>query len=197
VIGVVGFCSHIARLRSWKEPRRTAIFCAGYFIAWLFDVVIFTLSGLLIALILCPPLRRALFPGPSPVTTDLENSATAGHGKQDSVTGTSERHKGEAAEREAHNLVNSVATIAMKSATSKYGQAVSEDAEKVAEPESLEDVVDTAEGLDDSVTTETQKPMKRKVANATDEIMRTMNDLTDTYEKFCKYVFFMNDMGQY
>jgi hypothetical protein len=69
--------------------------------------------------------------------------------------------------------------------------------EKLAEPESLEDVVDTAEGLDDSVTTETQKPMKRKVANATDEIMRTMNDLTDTYEKFCKYVFFMNDMGQY
>jgi hypothetical protein len=168
----------------------------GYFIAWLFDVVIFTLSGLLVALILCPPLRRALFPGPSPVSTDLENSATAGHGKQGSVTGASERHKGEAAEREAHNLVNSVATIAMKSATSKYGQAVSEDAEKVAEPESLEDVVDTAEGLDDSVTTETQKPMKRKVANTTDEIMRTMNDLTDTYEKFCKYVFFMNDMGQ-
>jgi hypothetical protein len=131
------------------------------------------------------------------VTTDLENSATGEARKQDSVTGALERHKGEAAEREAHNLVNSVATIAMKSATGKYGQAVSEDAEKVAEPESLEDVVDTAEGLDESVTTETQKPMKRKVANATDEIMRTMNDLTDTYEKFCKYVFFMNDMGQY
>ncbi|KAF4181424.1 hypothetical protein CNMCM7927_000660 [Aspergillus lentulus] len=185
VIRVVAFCSHITRLRSWKEPRRTAIFCAGYFIAWLFDAVIFTLSGLLIALISCPPLRRALFPGPSPVTTDLENSATGAHSKQGSVSGTSERHKGEAAEREAHNLVNSVATIAMKSATSKYGQAVSEDAEKVAEPESLEDVVDTAEGLDESVTTETQKPMKRKVANATDEIMRTMNDITDTYEKFC------------
>jgi hypothetical protein len=185
VIGVVGFCRHIARLRSWKEPRRTAIFCAGYFIAWLFDVVIFTLSGLLIASILCPPLCRALFPGPSPVTTDLENSANGEPRKQDSVTGVSERHKGEAAEREAHNLVNSVATIAMKSATGKYGQAVSEDADKVAEPESLEDVVNTADVLDESVTTETQKPMKRKVANATDEIMRTMNELTDTYEKFC------------
>ncbi|KAF7182921.1 hypothetical protein CNMCM7691_002665 [Aspergillus felis] len=185
VIGMVGFCSHIARLRSWKEPRRTAIFCAGYFIAWLFDVVIFTLSGLLIALVLCPPLRQVLFPGPSPASTGSENPADGEPRKQDSITGTSERHKGEAAEREAHNLVNSVATIAMKSATSKYGQAVSEDAEKVAEPESLEDVVDTADALDESVTAETQKPMKRKVASATDEIMRTMNGLTDIYEKFC------------
>ncbi|KAF7131114.1 hypothetical protein CNMCM5793_004101 [Aspergillus hiratsukae] len=185
VIGVVGFCSHIARLRSWEEPRRTAMFCAGYFIAWLFDAVIFTLSGLLIALILSPPLRRALFPGPSPASTDLENSATGEPRKQDSVTGAQERHKGEAAEREAHNLVNSVATIAMKSATGKYGQTVPEDVEKVAEPESIEDVVDAADALDESVTAETQKPMKRKIANATDQTMRMMNDLTDTYEKFC------------
>ncbi|GIJ86668.1 hypothetical protein Asppvi_005560 [Aspergillus pseudoviridinutans] len=185
VIGMVAFCSHIARLRSWKEPRRTAIFCAGYFIAWLFDAVIFTLSGLLIALVLCPPLRQVLFPGPSVAPAGSENSATGEPRKQDSITGTSERHKGEAAEREAHNLVNSVATISMKSATGKYGQAVSEDAEKVAEPESLEDVVDAADALDESVTAEAQKPMKKKVASATDEIMRTMNDLTDIYEKFC------------
>lgn len=160
----------------------------GYFIAWLLDVVIFTLSGLLIALILCPPLRRALFPGASPASTDLENSTPGDPRTQDSIIWTSERHKGEAAEREAQNLVNNVATIAMKSATGKYGQAVPEDAEEVAEPESLADVVDAAEGLDESVTAESQKPMKRKVANATDEIMRTMNDITDTYEKFCKYV---------
>jgi hypothetical protein len=166
-----------------------------YFIAWLFDVVIFTISGLLIALVLCPPLRQALFPGPPPTSTDTEDAATAEPRKQDSVTGISERHKGEAAEREAHNLVNTVATIAMKSATSKYGQAVSEDAEKVTEPESLEDVVDTADALDESVTAETQKPMKRKVASATDEIMRTMNDITDTYEKFCKYVLFTSSTG--
>ncbi|KAM0094680.1 hypothetical protein ACP6JD_001950 [Aspergillus fumigatus] len=204
VVELVGFCRHIARLRSWKEPRRTAVFCAvsydteflmseldlmravqGYFIAWLLDVVIFTLSGLLIALILCPPLRRALFPGASPASTDLENSTPGDPRTQDSIIGTSERHKGEAAELEAQNLVNNVATIAMTSATGKYGQAVPEDAEEVAEPESLADVVDAAEGLDESVTAESQKPMKRKVANATDEIMRTMNDITDTYEKFC------------
>lgn len=111
------------------------------------------------------------------------------------MTGSPERHKGEAAEREAYDLVNSVATIAMKSATGKYGQAVPEDAEKVAEPESLEDVVDAADALDEGVTAETQKPTKRKIANATDQMMRMMNDLTDTYEKFCKYVFFATSIG--
>ena len=28
IIGVIGFGKHIARLRSWREPRRTAAFCA-------------------------------------------------------------------------------------------------------------------------------------------------------------------------
>lgn len=28
VVGAVGFWSHVARLRSWKEPRRTSVFCA-------------------------------------------------------------------------------------------------------------------------------------------------------------------------
>ena len=27
IIGVMGFGKHIARLRSWREPRRTAAFC--------------------------------------------------------------------------------------------------------------------------------------------------------------------------
>ena len=28
IIGLIGFGKHIARLRSWREPRRTAAFCA-------------------------------------------------------------------------------------------------------------------------------------------------------------------------
>ncbi len=27
VVGLVGFGKHIARLRSWREPRRTSAFC--------------------------------------------------------------------------------------------------------------------------------------------------------------------------
>ena len=32
IIGLVGFGKHIARLRSWREPRRTAAFCAVNFL---------------------------------------------------------------------------------------------------------------------------------------------------------------------
>lgn len=28
IVGLIGFGKHIARLRSWREPRRTAGFCA-------------------------------------------------------------------------------------------------------------------------------------------------------------------------
>ena len=31
IIGMMGFGKHIARLRSWREPRRTAGFCAVSF----------------------------------------------------------------------------------------------------------------------------------------------------------------------
>ena len=30
IVGVIGFGKHIARLRSWKEPRRTTAFCAVF-----------------------------------------------------------------------------------------------------------------------------------------------------------------------
>ena len=34
IVGLIGFGKHIARLRSWREPRRTAAFCTVS-IAWL------------------------------------------------------------------------------------------------------------------------------------------------------------------
>ncbi|EAW12397.1 uncharacterized protein ACLA_063660 [Aspergillus clavatus NRRL 1] len=177
VIGVMGFCRHVARLRSWREPRRTAVFCTVYFVAWWLDIILLVFSGLLIALILSPRLRPLLFPAMATVP------AAAGAGDKDSVTGVPERYKGEAAEREAQNLVNSVATIAVQSASGKYGQAVPEDAEKVDEPESIEDVVDAAAAAD-AAEDKTQKPMKKKVARGTDQAMRAISNITDVYEKF-------------
>lgn len=107
----------------------------------------------------------------------------------DSITGAPESHKGEAAEREANNLVNNVAAVAMESAAGKYGQSVSED---VPEDSASQDTVEAA-----TVGTETQsedapgedktkKPMKKKVAHATDSTMRVICDITDIYEKFAK-----------
>jgi len=65
-IGVIAFGKHIARLRSWRETRRTAWFCSVYFVAWMFDLITPLLTAIIIGLIACPPLRPILFP-PAPI----------------------------------------------------------------------------------------------------------------------------------
>ncbi|KAJ5486698.1 hypothetical protein N7530_000998 [Penicillium desertorum] len=187
IVGVTEFFRHITRLRSWKEPVRTTIFCAGYFVAWAVDLLVPTISGLVVALIMVPPVRQLLFPGL--VQTDDSNGISPAEGRvqsEDSLTGAPENHKGEAAEQEAKNLVDSFATVAMESAAAKYGQAVSEDApDRPALIESLE-AAEAAAGTPtgDSPEDKTKKPMKTKVSHATDNVMRILSDITDIYEKF-------------
>ncbi|OQE29092.1 hypothetical protein PENFLA_c004G01036 [Penicillium flavigenum] len=187
VVGVTEFFRHITRLRSWKEPVRTTIFCAGYFVAWAVDLLVPTISGLVVALIMVPPVRQLLFPGL--VKTDDSNGTSPTEGEvqsEDSLTGAPENHKGEAAEQEAKNLVDSFATVAMESAAAKYGQTVPEDApDRPALIESLE-AAEAAAGTPtgDSPEDKTKKPMKKKVSHATDNVMRILSDITDIYEKF-------------
>ncbi|KAJ5189101.1 Protein of unknown function DUF3292 [Penicillium cf. griseofulvum] len=187
VVGVTELFRHITRLRSWKEPARTTIFCAGYFVAWAVDLLVPTILGLVVALIMVPSVRLLLFPGLA--KTEDSNGKSSAEGQvqsEDSLTGAPENHKGEAAEREAKNLVDSFATVAMESAAAKYGQAVAEDAtDKPALVESLE-AAEAAAGTPtgDSPEDKTKKPMKKKVANATDNVMRILSDITDIYEKF-------------
>ncbi|EYE98908.1 uncharacterized protein EURHEDRAFT_373989 [Aspergillus ruber CBS 135680] len=190
IIGFSSFFNHIGRLRSWKEPRRTAKFCAFYFVAWLVDLLIPALSGVLIALIIFSPVRSSLFPEPA------EPDAKPGqHESHDSITGVSEEHKGEAAEQEASNLVNMVATVAVEGAAGKYGQGVAESStETLAEgipeapsmPGSTEVVPVTTEAPGENAPAEdkTEKPMKKKVYKATNQTMRVISDITDLYERF-------------
>lgn len=122
IISLLGVYNHIARLRSWRERKRTAAFAAAYFIAWAFDFVVPLLSGTLLALIVYPPSRTFLFP-PAPVA--LVNTSTGGIqkpragvlGSHDSATGAPENHKGEAVEKEANNFVTGIASVAVSSAT--------------------------------------------------------------------------------
>ncbi|KAJ5237136.1 hypothetical protein N7489_007227 [Penicillium chrysogenum] len=187
VVGVTEFFRHITRLRSWKEPVRTTIFCACYFAAWAVDLLVPTISGLVVALIMVPPVRQLLFPGLA--KTDDSNGIIPTEGEvqsEDSLTGAPENHKGEAAEQEAKNLVDSFATVAMESAAAKYGQTVPEDApDRPALIESLE-AAEAAAGTPtgDSPEDKTKKPMKKKVSHATDNVMRVLSDITDIYEKF-------------
>ncbi|KAJ5695465.1 hypothetical protein N7536_005877 [Penicillium majusculum] len=187
VVGVTEFFRHITRLRSWKEPARTTIFCAGYFVAWAVDLLVPTILGIVVALIMVPPVRILLFPGLA--KTDGSNGSSPPEGQvqsEDSLTGAPEHHKGEAAEQEAKNMVDSFATVAMESAAAKYGQTVTEDApDRPALIESLE-AAEAAAGTPtgDSPEDKTKKPMKKKVAHATDNVMRILSDITDIYEKF-------------
>ena len=115
-------------------------------------------------------------------------SPTEQPASEDSLTGAPENHKGEAAEQEAKNFVDSFATVAMESAAAKYGQTVTEDEpDRPAITDGLEAAEAAAENrTDDAPEDKTKKPMKKKVSHATDQVMRILSDITDIYEKFAK-----------
>lgn len=141
------------------------------------------------ALIMFPPIRPILFPA-APASKGAESSSVqAGQTEsQDSLTGAPEAHKGEAAEQEAKNIIDSVAVIAMESAAAKYGQAVlQDDGESPTVPEAV-GVADASEDalLEDSPEDKTKKPVRNKVSRGTDKAMRAISDITDIYEQFAK-----------
>ncbi|GLI81629.1 hypothetical protein PoHVEF18_010014 [Penicillium ochrochloron] len=149
--------------------------------------VIVGVIDVMMALIMFPPIRPILFPS-APAVKD-PNSPAGGNGQpesQDSLTGAPETHKGETAEQEAKNMIDSVATIAMESAAGKYGQAVPQDLDEVP-PES--EGIDVANDPEDAVPGDigedkTKKPVRTKVARGTDKAMRAISDITDIYEQF-------------
>ncbi|KAJ5151662.1 hypothetical protein N7492_009957 [Penicillium capsulatum] len=185
VVGVTEFCRHVGRLRSWKEPVRTGVFCGIYFVSWVFDLLIPTTLGLMVGMVMCPPIRCVLFP-PHPVALQPESQASSAEPQShDSLTGAPEAHKGEAAEQEAKNLVDSFATVAMETAAGKYCQAVAEDVtEKTSIPDTLRLTENGEAQPEDPPDDKTKKPMKHKVSQGTDQAMRIISDITDIYEKF-------------
>ncbi|KAJ5818536.1 hypothetical protein N7474_004127 [Penicillium riverlandense] len=197
VVGLTSAIKHVARLRSWKESRRTAVFCAVYFIAWMLDFLAPTFFAVLIALVIYPPCRPLLFP-PAPIalvdknTGGVQKPKAGVLGSHDSITGAPEKFKGEAAEQEASNLVASVASVAVGSAVGKHDQGVPEDAPlEGAVPDAMEIVSNTADAqsaahgkvpLDSH--DKTRQPVREAVMSAADLLMQMVSDLTDTYEKF-------------
>ncbi|KAJ5776676.1 uncharacterized protein N7511_001687 [Penicillium nucicola] len=192
IVGVTEFIRHITRLRSWKEPLRTSLFCGGYFVAWAVDLLVPAILGLIVALIMVPPVRLVLFPGLAKKEgadkSKGNDSSPTQPQSQDSLTGAPENHKGEAAEQEARNLVDSFATVAMESAAAKYGQTVTEEEpDRPLITEGIEAAEAAAESPNgDAPEDKTKKPMKKKVSHATDQAMRVLSDITDVYEKFSK-----------
>ncbi|EED19877.1 conserved hypothetical protein [Talaromyces stipitatus ATCC 10500] len=197
IVGLMSLWKHIVRLRSWREQRRTAVFCAAYFVAWLLDIIVPMILSVVIVLILYPSSRSILFP-PAPIA--LVDSQTGGVqkpragvlGSKDSLTGAPERYRGEAVEQEASNLVSSVAGVAIGSAAGKHDPAVPDDAPMEDKVPDVTDVASQVGDLQDSAGggipstkhDKTKKPMSDAVWTKMKPVMHILGDITDTYERF-------------
>ena len=152
------------------------------------DLLVPTIMGLVVALIMVPPVRPLLFPGLAKADGLYGKNLKGGQQSEDNLTGAPENHKGETAEQEAKNMVDSIATVAMESAAAKYGQTITDDSSDgpalIESLEAAEAAAETPTG--DSPEDKTKKPMKKKISHATDNVMRILSDITDTYEKFAK-----------
>ncbi|OJJ35914.1 hypothetical protein ASPWEDRAFT_69172 [Aspergillus wentii DTO 134E9] len=183
IVSLMGFCSHIARLRSWDDFHRTSIFCGVYFTAWLLDLLAPTFFSFLLIIFLFPHYKEWAFPSTSKAQRE---------GSRGSLTGASERFKGEADEQEASNLMTSVASVAVGSVAGKHDQGTPDDAPiELSVPDAMDAVAKTADAqtaahghVPDSSHDKTRQPMKAVVMEGANQGVRILSDIVDTYERF-------------
>ncbi|KAK4186270.1 hypothetical protein QBC35DRAFT_533470 [Podospora australis] len=183
-VSLLAFVKHIARLRSWRETRRTAYFAGAYFLAWLLDLLMPLLISVLIALIAVPKFRAILFP---PAPTSLVDPKTGGIqkpkagvlGSHDSATGAPENHKGEAVEQEASNFVSGIATVAVSGAVGQHAAGDQRSAEQSTTE--MHKAIGNKPGTKHD---KTEVPMQTAMWSKMQPIMHTMGDVVDTWERF-------------
>ena len=202
IIGMVGFYKHTARLRSWRETKRTMAFGGVYFAAWAIDFLMPTIVAFVIVLIVYPPTRGYCFP-PAPIA--LIDSKTGGIkkpkagvlGSDNSLTGAPEKYHGEAVEQEASNFVNGFASIALSSAAGKHPQGDPHNGEEGAsgledrspDPTNLVQGAaaakeKTAGGEPSPAHDKTKEPVSAVMWSKTRPIMHVLADIADGWERF-------------
>ncbi|KAK5447851.1 hypothetical protein LTS15_009350 [Exophiala xenobiotica] len=201
IVGFIGFGKHIARLRSWREPRRTVAFATVYFLAWILDMLVPMMLTTIIVLITVPRSRSILFP-PAPIA--LVNHKTGGVqkpkagvlGSTDSVTGAPEKYKGEAVEQEASNLVNGIASVAISSAAGRHDQANPDEEggsksldKNMPDPTQIAtqaaDASSSAQGgTPEKAHDKTKQPMEEVVWTKMRPAMHAIGDIADGWERF-------------
>ncbi|KAI1338137.1 hypothetical protein F5Y15DRAFT_417191 [Xylariaceae sp. FL0016] len=207
IIGVLSAIKHTARLRSWRESRRTSYFCTAYFIAWALDFVAPLIIFTLIILIVYPPSRKVLFP-PAPIALvdsksgGLQKPKAGVLGSHETATGAPENHKGEAQEQEASNFFNGFTSVVLTSATGSRSPADPESpenadaspgtsaTENIPDPSSL--AISAAEAKDVAAGgrpspkhDKTKKPVENTIWKSMRPIMAGVNMSSDTYERLC------------
>ncbi|KAL8734594.1 MAG: hypothetical protein Q9181_003160 [Wetmoreana brouardii] len=197
IIGLMGFGKHIARLRSWREPRRTGAFAAVYALAWILNLLVPSFFTAVIVLIVYPPSRPILFP-PAPLalidsnTGGVQSPKAGVLGSHDSATGAPEKHKGEAVEQEASNFVSGIGSIALSSATGKHeqGDPDSDPLNKsVPDPTRLAmvgaDAKSSAQGgIPSEHHDKTKQPMEDAMWGKMRPVMHVVGDIADGWERF-------------
>ncbi|KAI9674199.1 MAG: hypothetical protein M1817_002017 [Caeruleum heppii] len=197
IVGVATFGKHIARLRSWREPRRTAGFAVIYLIAWFFDFLIPALITMILTLIVYPPARSFLFPHAPLALVDAKTGGmkkpTAGMlGSHDSMTGAAEKHQGEAVEQEAHNFVSSLAAIGLSSATGKHPANATQESggtidSSVPDPTDMAGRASEAKHATSGGTAKhdkTKQPMEEAMWSKARPVMHILADVADNWERF-------------
>ncbi|KAF3906770.1 hypothetical protein AA313_de0205767 [Arthrobotrys entomopaga] len=113
ILGMASLGKQISRLRSWKEKRRTSVFCAVYFLAWFLDLLTPLILGMLIAVVSSKQARDHMFP-PAPLaavdiaTGGLQKPQAGQLGTTNTLTGAPEKLEGEAVEEEAANFADNI-----------------------------------------------------------------------------------------
>lgn len=199
IIGLITFAKHIARLRSWREPRRTAGFAAVYFAAWMLNLLLPTLLTLLIVLIIVPESRPLLFP-PAPLslidlkTGGIQTPMAGVLGSHDSATGAPEKHKGEAVEQDASNFVSGIAAVALSSSVGRHDQVDPDDSSLDKAAPDLTNIVGVAadsktsasdaNGIPEAKHDKTKQPMEEAIWAKMRPTMHILGDIADTWERF-------------
>ncbi|KAL9101654.1 MAG: hypothetical protein Q9163_003110 [Psora crenata] len=196
IIGIISLGKHIARLRSWREPKRTAAFCAVSWSSGYSDAPTYTPTGIYrrVGFQLLNTLGSYHSYSAYPIPTFANDfSPKAGVlGSHGSVTGAPENHHGEAVEQEAHNFITGIGTIALSSAAGKHENNDSESdpvGEPVPDPTRIASAAAEAKvsvkGADPSVHHDkTKQPMEDVMWKKMRPVMHIIGDLADGWERF-------------
>ncbi|KAK4119105.1 hypothetical protein N657DRAFT_318464 [Parathielavia appendiculata] len=199
LLGILAGVKHIARLRSWIEPRRTGAFCAVYFVAWCFNTLLAVFITTAMTLCISPKARNLLFP-PAPMA--LTDMATGGLtkpragvlGATDAVTGAPENVKGESVENEASNFVTSLVGIAVNTLTAQDPKAEPENEKGESHPtDSMPQpneattlfavAKDKAAGISEPSHDKTKYPMETIMWSKMLPLMRLVHFISDNWER--------------
>lgn len=172
VVGAVALIQHVARLRSWSEPKRTSGFMIVYIAAWLLDLLVPTSLVMLLVLILSPRARTILFPSAPLAAIDPKTGQAkvpkAGHlGSKSSLTGAAETFEGEAVEQEASNFVGALGSVALSTAAGKSSNQGAEALQDEDEDDSDDSSDETSAKRSNSTTKMPKKDAEDKIPDPT------------------------------